>query len=84
MYGIRGALIIDDSLALEFQKQTFHPIKDYLKGLKWDGIKRVDELLINYFGTEDNAYTREAIRKMLVGSVARVFNPGCKFDAVPL
>ena len=82
VYGIRGALIIDDSLALEFQKQSFHPIKDYLNGLKWDGIKRVDELLINYFGTEDNTYTREAIRKMLVGSVARVFNPGCKFDLV--
>jgi putative DNA primase/helicase len=71
---------IDDSIALEFQKQSYHPVKDYLKALKWDGVERVDRLLIDYFGTADNAYTRESIRKMLVGSVARIFVPGIKFD----
>lgn len=39
-------------------------------------------MLIDYFGSTDNAYTKEAIRKQLVGSVARVINPGCKFDLV--
>ena len=82
IYGITGVMKIEDSLALEFERQSFHPIKDYLKGLKWDGVKRVDNLLIDYFGAEDNVYTKEAIRKMLVAAVARVFNPGCKFDLV--
>lgn len=82
IYGIAGNLKIDDSLALEFEKNSFHPILDYLRPLKWDGKKRVDNLLIDYFGAEDTIYTKEAMRKMLVGSVARVFNPGCKFDLV--
>lgn len=82
IYGISGTLKIDDSLALEFEKNSFHPIKDYLEGLKWDGVKRLDTLLVDYFGAEDNQYNREAIRKMLVAAVARIFNPGCKFDLV--
>lgn len=82
IYGISGTLKIDDSLALEFEKQTFHPIKDYLSSLEWDGIQRIDKLLIEYFGADDNIYSKEAIRKMLVAAVARVFKPGCKFDLV--
>ena len=82
VYGITGNLKIDDALALQFEKQNFHPIKDYLSKLKWDQIQRIDNLLIDYFGADDNIYSREAIRKMLVGAVARVFKPGCKFDLV--
>jgi putative DNA primase/helicase len=82
VYGIAGNLKIDDSLALEFEKNTFHPIKDYLKSLLWDGEKRLDNLLIDYFGADDNIYSKEAIRKMLVGAVARIFEPGKKFDLV--
>lgn len=82
VYGVTGVMKIEDSLSLEFEKQSFHPIKDYLRGLKWDGVNRLDNLLIDYFGAEDNNYTREAIRKQLVAAVARVFNPGCKFDLV--
>jgi len=82
IYKISGTLKIDDSLALEFNKHCFHPVKEYLTALEWDGIERADTLLIKYFGAKDNIYTREAIRKMLVGSVARIFNPGIKFDLV--
>lgn len=82
VYGINGSLKIDDSLALEFERQSFHPVKDYLLSLEWDGKKRVDTLLIDLFSAEDNIYHREAIRKMLVGAVARVMNPGVKFDLV--
>lgn len=82
IYGIVGALKIDDSLALEFEKHSFHPIREYLDSLVWDGVKRIDTLLIKYFGAADNLYTREAMRKTLVGAVARVKNPGVKFDLV--
>lgn len=82
VYGIVGSLKIDDSLALEFEKQSFHPVLDYLEELFWDGQKRVDTLLIDYFGAEDNQYTREAVRKTLVAAVARVKRPGIKFDLV--
>lgn len=82
IYGIASKLKVEDSLALVFEKQNFHPIRDYLNATEWDKIKRVDTLLIDCFGVEDNLYSREAIRKMLVGAVARVFNPGIKFDLV--
>lgn len=82
IYGITGMQKIDDALALEFEKHSFHPIKDYLNGLTWDGNERVDYLLIDYFGATDNVYTREAIRKALIAAVARIYNPGCKFDLV--
>lgn len=82
IYGISGNLKIEDTLNLEFEKNSFHPIIDYLRSLEWDGKERIDTLLIDYFGAEDNIYAREAMRKMLVGAVARIMKPGCKFDLV--
>lgn len=80
VYGIVSSQKVDDALALEFEKKKFHPIRDYITTQIWDGIPRIDTLLIDYFGAEDNAYTRAAIRKMLCAAVARVFEPGIKFD----
>lgn len=80
VYGIVGNQKVDDALALEFERNCFHPIQIYLQGLVWDGKKRIDTLLIDYFGAEDNVYTRASIRKMLVAAVTRVFKPGTKFD----
>ena len=80
VYGIVSSQKVDDALALEFEKKKFHPIREYICAQKWDGIPRVNTLLIDYFGAEDNAYTRAAIRKALAAAVARVFEPGIKFD----
>lgn len=64
-------------------ERSRHPVKEYLLNLpKWDGVKRVDTLLVKYLGAEDNIYTREATRKTLVAAVARTMNPGIKFDTV--
>lgn len=82
VYGISGTLKIDDSLALIFQRRSFHPIKEYLRAQEWDGVKRIDTLLIDYFGCYDNLYTREASRKFMAAAVKRVFVPGCKYDMV--
>jgi len=62
-------------------ERSRHPIKDFLKGLpNWDGVRRVDELLVRYLGAEDNIYTREVTRKTLVAAISRIYNPGIKFD----
>ena len=61
--------------------RSYHPVRDFLDELpEWDGKERLDTLLIDYFSSEDSLYTREAIRKSLVGAVARIYEPGCKFD----
>lgn len=82
VYGISGNTKIDDALALQFEKHAFHPVKEYLDGLAWDGIPRLDTLLADYFGAQDNIYTREAMSKMMIGAVARIYRPGIKFDLV--
>jgi len=61
--------------------RSYHPIKDYFKSLPaWDGVPRVESLLIDYLGAEDNQYVRTVTRKMLCGAVARIYHPGIKFD----
>lgn len=80
VYGISSSQKVDDALALEFEKKRFHPITEYIEALVWDNIPRIDTLLIDYFGAKDNVYTRASIRKMLCAAVARVFEPGIKFD----
>lgn len=82
LYGIAANQKIEDSLALEFERNSFHPIIEYLEGLTWDGVSRIDNLLIEYFGAKDNDYSKMAIRKMLCAAVARVFVPGIKYDLV--
>jgi predicted P-loop ATPase len=64
-------------------ERSKHPVKEFLNNLpEWDGIKRIDNLLIKYLGAEDNEYTRLVMRKTLVAAVARVMEPGIKFDTV--
>lgn len=82
VYGIVGNVKVEDALSLLFERNSYHPIRDYLKSLEWDGKNRLDTVLIDYFGAEDTSFTREAIRKTLTAAVARIFNPGVKFDLV--
>lgn len=72
---------IRQALAAVSYRRRYHPVKHYLESLpEWDGVERVDRLLIEYLWADDNIYVREVTRKTLVAAVARVFEPGCKFD----
>lgn len=79
-YKINGKDKIKDALKVVASKNTFHPVKDYLESCEWDGVERVDTLLIDYLGAEDTEYVRTVTHKVMVAAVARVFEPGCKFD----
>lgn len=81
-YRVTGKEKIADALAEVIQKKKIHPLKNYLSGLQWDGIPRMDTLLTDYLGANDNEYTRAAIHKCLTAAVARVFRPGVKFDTM--
>ena len=73
-YNIAVTKVTDD--------RSYHPIKEYLNGLPpWDGIPRVETLLVDYLGADDNAYTRAVTRKTLCAAVARVYHPGLKCDS---
>lgn len=79
-YLIKGKGIIDDALQEVTQDNKFHPVRQYLTGLTWDGECRLDTLFIDYIGAEDTEYIRAVTRKWMCGAVARVMDPGVKFD----
>lgn len=61
-------------------RNAYHPVRDYLDGLKWDGEERLDNWLVNYCGAEDSEYVRAVGRIVLTAAVKRVREPGVKFD----
>ena len=81
-YKIIGKEKIRDALKVVANRNTFHPVREYLEECQWDGKERVDTLLIDYLGAEDTEYTRAVTHKTLVAAVARVYEPGCKFDTM--
>jgi predicted P-loop ATPase len=66
-----------DQRAME---RAFHPVRDYLDGLKWDKTPRLDDWLSTYLGSAKDAYTAKIGRMFLIGMVARISEPGCKMD----
>lgn len=85
MEGFFGKLAKNDLLdvvSAVASNQSYHPVRDYLNGLTWDGVERLDTLFTDYLGAEDNAYTRAVTRKSFVAAVARIMRPGCKYDTM--
>lgn len=78
---VRVETVADAVLAVA-RKAQFHPVRNYLNGLTWDGKKRIDTWLPVYLGAEDNEYTRAVGSRWLISAVARVVKPGCKADQV--
>lgn len=82
VYTIKGKDNINDAITIVMQQNKFHPVRDYLQTIKWDGVKRAETVLCDYLGAEESEYVKFVTRKTLVAAVARVFNPGIKFDNV--
>ncbi|MDO4212225.1 MAG: virulence-associated E family protein [Bacteroidales bacterium] len=60
----------------------YHPVRQYLNSLRWDGVERVNTLLHDYLGAADDHITQVMTRKTLAAAVARAYAPGTKFDQV--
>src|SRR6056297_2252386 len=83
VYGIWSPTKFKDALlAVTSAERTYHPIKEYFSKLKWDGVNRLDTILIDYLGAEDTAFVRAVTRKTLCAAVARIYEPGRKFDSI--
>ena len=65
-------------------QNRINDVKQYLQGLTWDGVKRLDTLLSEYLGAEDTAYTRAVMRKSLCAAVGRAVTGGIKYDYMPI
>lgn len=62
--------------------RPFHPVKDYLNVLAWDGHKRVHNWMHTFLGANEDEYTRAVGLKFLVAAIKRIYEPGCKFDYI--
>lgn len=79
-YNIRNPQMTDHALKVVTNEESFHPVRNYLNGLEWDGIPRAETVFVDWLGAEDEIYTRAVTKKWLVAAVARIMQPGCKFD----
>lgn len=73
---------ISDILSGVSRNNAFHPVKEYFKGLFWDGVERLDTLFIDYLGAEDNDLNRLITRIAFTAAVNRIYRPGTKFDQI--
>lgn len=82
-YGAFSARHYDVAVAKVADDRSYHPIREFIENLpEWDGVERVDTLLIDYLSATDNAYVRAVTRKTLCAAICRVLRPGCKFDSI--
>jgi len=79
-YALKGRKEIDSALAVHANTHRFNEVQDFINGLKWDGVPRLDTLLIDCFDADDTPYTRAVTRKAFTAAVARAMTPGCKYD----
>ena len=83
VYGLYTPSKLKGILLAIAAERSYHPIRDYLEALpEWDGVPRVETLFIDYLGSPDTLYIRAIARKMMVAAVARIYEPGVKFDSV--
>jgi len=72
--------IVYDAVELCARRQSFHPLREYLASLQWDGKPRVNTWLTTRLGAEFTPYTQAIGQMFLIAMVARIFEPGCKAD----
>jgi len=84
-FGFRrlGKDTMHDAINTHARNHPFHPVRDYLDKLHWDGKPRLATWLHAYLGAEENEYAEEIGTMFLIGMVARIYEPGCKFDYMP-
>jgi predicted P-loop ATPase len=74
--------IVAQAIEVVARDATFHPVRDYLNGLQWDGEERIATCLTVYLGVAPSAYASEIGKAFLISAIARIMQPGCKADAM--
>ena len=79
-YGLTNDKKIRTALEITADKNSYHPIRDYLNTLSWDGQERIRHALHRYLGAEEDDYTYNVLKLFMLGAIRRAFVPGCKFE----
>ena len=81
-YGLTSEKKIADAADLAAHQNSYHPVRDYLDGLVWDGTERIRFCLRHFLGAAADTYTHEALKLFLLGAIHRAYKPGCKFEVM--
>ena len=79
-YGLYSEKRVSAAIRIVANENHYHPIRDYLNDLKWDGTERISHALHRFLGAAEDELTAEALKIFLLGAIKRVFHPGCKFE----
>ncbi len=69
----------EDAVLHLARQRTYHPVRDYLRSLRWDGVKRLFRAANDYLGAHD-ALSSKLLTRFFIAAVARAMDPGCKYD----
>ena len=82
VYGLSSDKRIDRAITVVASHNRYHPIREKLLSLKWDGKPRVKHALRHFLGAEETEMSYEALKLFMLGAACRVFKPGCKFETM--
>ena len=72
------------ALSMFFRDHEYQPVLDLVEAIAWDGVERISKFLATWMKVDDTAYSREISRLIFAGGINRLYDPGCKFDEVPV
>ena len=79
-YEVTSEKNVNKAINIVSSEQRYHPIKQYLEGLQWDGTPRIGSLLPKFLGADESGYTREIMQLLMIAAIHRIYHPGCKFE----
>ena len=81
-YGLTNENKALKAMDIVANENCYHPIRDYLDQLQWDGKERIRYALHRFLGSEESEYNYQALKLFMLGAIHRAFHPGCKFETM--
>ena len=81
-YGLSNENKALKAIDIVANENSYHPIRDYLDQLQWDGKERIRYALHRFLGSEESEYNYQALKLFMLGAIHRAFHPGCKFETM--
>lgn len=81
-YDLRADKLCWRAITTAAYENGFHPIREYLEGLEWDGTERIRHALRHFLGAPEDELTHQCMKMFMIGALRRIYEPGCKFEYV--
>lgn len=79
-YGLKSERNINKAISIIASENGYHPIKQYLENLEWDGEERIKHAMTKYLGVDEDEYSESLMKLLLTAAIKRIYETGCKYD----